>query len=71
MKPPRIARMSPPYLASGLARCDGIYNDFDQKWRDGCEQCLRRIAARNHPFYVLDTPSLTGEKCEFLILQKK
>jgi hypothetical protein len=63
----RIQRSIPPYLPAGIARCDGIYNRDERKWRYGCENCLRRIAARNHPFYMVQAPELVGEKCEFLI----
>jgi hypothetical protein len=67
MKPP------PPnaWLRSDIARCDGISGPKNKQWRDNCEHCLRRIAARNHPFYMVQAPEIRDKKCEFLILQKK
>lgn len=53
-------------LATDVARCDGAqYEEGD--WREGCENCLRRIAPRSERTLMMSPPKIIAFECEYLI----
>jgi hypothetical protein len=52
-----------------IARCNGVGFDEDNKWdwREGCETCLRRTAARPEYYSLIDPPAIIAFECEYLI----
>lgn len=56
-------------LANYVARCNGVgFQENDGwDWREGCETCLRRTAARDEQVWMMDPPKIIAFECEFLI----
>jgi hypothetical protein len=56
-------------LPDDYARCDGEGAEENSKWhwREGCENCLRRIAPRPDPCWMMSPPPIIAFECEFLI----
>jgi hypothetical protein len=56
-------------LPDDYDRCDGFSYIEDGKlnWREGCENCLRRIAPRPDPCWMMSPPPIIAFECEFLI----
>jgi hypothetical protein len=56
-------------LPGDYDRCDGFSYIEDGKlnWREGCENCLRRIAPRPDPCWIMPPPPIIAFECEFLI----
>ena len=56
-------------LPNDVARCNGVgYQEDDGwDWREGCEHCLRRTAARVGDCSMIDPPAIIAFECEFLI----
>lgn len=70
--PPPEVLGSPPCsasLANDVARCDGVgfQEDDGWDWREGCETCLRRTAARGEKVWMIEPPAIIAFECEFLI----
>lgn len=53
-------------LSNDIARCNGVGSDQDG-WREGCEHCLRRIAPRPDPYWMMEPPAVIAFECEGLI----
>lgn len=59
------------WLPNDVARCDGVGDD-EEGWREGCEICLRRTAARPHDrCWMMKPPPIIAFECEFLIEPEK
>jgi hypothetical protein len=58
---------SASHLPEDTARCrgDGCYEDGEQHWREGCEDCLRRTAPGGRVW--IDPPSIIAFECEYRI----
>jgi hypothetical protein len=56
-------------LKNDVARCDGVgfQEDDGWHWREGCETCLRRTAARGKHVWIFEPPAIIAFECEFLI----
>ena len=56
-------------LANDVARCNGVgfQEDGEWDWREGCETCLRRTAARGEQVWMMEPPAIIAFECEFLI----
>lgn len=56
-------------LAADIARCNGsaTVEDGVQYWREGCETCLRRTAARPDRVWMIAPPAIVAFECEYLI----
>ena len=54
------------HLKADIARCDGSGSDEDG-WREGCENCLRRIAKRPEHCQMIEPPAIIAFECEYLI----
>jgi hypothetical protein len=56
-------------LANDIARCNGVgfQEDDGWDWREGCETCLRRTAARGERVSFMEPPAIIAFECEFLI----
>ena len=52
-------------LADDVPRCNGVQEDGE--WREGCDDCLRRIAPRPEGVAMIEPPSIIAFWCEFLI----
>lgn len=52
--------------ANDVARCNG-YGSDEEGWREGCDNCLRRIAPRPEQVWVMEPPPIIVFECEFLI----
>lgn len=52
-------------LPNDVARCDGV--QYDGEWREGCDNCLRRIAPRGDRAVMMGAPRIITFECEFLI----
>lgn len=59
------------HLPNDVARCHGVGND-EEGWREGCEQCLRRIVPTigDRAVYMTPPPIIAFE-CEYLIEAEK
>lgn len=53
-------------LPNDIARCDGSGSDAEG-WREGCENCLRRIAPRPDRVIMIQAPPIIAFECEYLI----
>ena len=60
------------HLPNDIARCNGewIEDGEDSGWREGCEDCLRRTAARVGHYVFIATPAIIGFECEYRIEPK-
>jgi len=63
-------------LPNDIARCDGewIEDGEDSSWREGCENCARRIAGLNKTStrtVWMQPPEVIVFWCEFWIEQEK
>lgn len=58
-------------LANDVARCNGVgfHEEEGWDWREGCERCLRRTAARGKHVWMMEAPAIIAFECEFLILE--
>lgn len=56
-------------LPNDIARCDGVSYEEDgvTYWREGCENCLRRIAPRDGVYPFIYPPAIIVFECEYLI----
>jgi hypothetical protein len=56
-------------LPNDVARCNGVGFDEDGEWgwREGCETCLRRTAARAKYYSLIAPPAILAFECEYLI----
>jgi len=56
-------------LRHDIARCNGVgfKEDGGWDWREGCETCLRRTAARPEQVIMIAPPPIIAFECEFLI----
>lgn len=65
--------MSTPFLPNDYARCAGVSYDDDGKrtWREGCEDCLRRIAPRQGVGPIIAPPAIIAFECEHRITEGK
>ena len=56
-------------LPNDVARCNGVGFDEDGEWgwREGCETCLRRTAARAKYYSLIAPPAIIAFECEYLI----
>jgi hypothetical protein len=56
-------------LPSDVARCNGkwVEDGADSCWREGCETCLRRTAARPKYYSLIAPPAIIAFECEYLI----
>lgn len=56
-------------LPADIARCPGVGSDEDGvvTWREGCETCLRRIAAIHERAVWMAPPPIIAFECEYLI----
>lgn len=53
-------------LADDIARCEGVNEEGE--WREGCENCARRLAASDGARVVRMTPpEIIAFECEYLI----
>lgn len=61
--------MTTDHLPNDIARCDGASSVEDgvTYWREGCESCLRRIAARPAVCSMISPPLIIEFECEFLL----
>ena len=59
------------WLPSAVACCDGVGDD-EEGWREGCDTCLRRTAARADLLQTsfIHPPSIIVFECEYLIEPK-
>ena len=57
-----------PFLPDDIARCDGVGSDAEG-WREGCDDCLRRLAPPNDPrrVVVMEPPAIIAFWCEYHI----
>lgn len=56
----------PPFLPDDIARCEGVI--VEGVWREGCENCLRRIAPVSGDYAAhIEPPAIIAFWCEFLI----
>lgn len=53
-------------LPNDIARCGGVGSD-KEGWREGCETCLRRTAARPEIVVMIEPPLIIAFECEYLI----
>jgi hypothetical protein len=51
-------------LHNDIARCGGVGSD-EEGWREGCQTCLRRTAARGKEW--VEPPPIIAFECEYLI----
>lgn len=60
----------PASLPHDVARCDGVgfAEDDGWDWREGCDVCLRRTAARPAQACMMEPPAIIAFECEYLIL---
>lgn len=59
------------HLPNDIARCPGV-RDAINKWRDGCERCVRRTDRTNMEMAAwMPPPPMVGLWCEFLIEPQK
>ena len=61
-----------PYLPDDVARCPGDGDgdgDGDGEWREGCENCARRLAppANENCTVFMEPPAIIVFECEYLI----
>lgn len=56
----------PASLPHDVARCDGVGSE--DNWREGCDVCLRRTAARPAQVWAMEPPAIIAFECEHLIL---
>lgn len=56
-------------LANDIARCNGSgsIEDGVQYWREGCEHCLRRTAARHELVWMMAPPPIIAFECEYFL----
>lgn len=55
-----------PHLLDDVARCRG--SGEDGEWREGCENCARRLApVAGDRVVSMDPPAIIAFWCEFLI----
>jgi hypothetical protein len=55
-----------PFLPDDVARCRGVGEDGE--WREGCENCARRLApALGDRAEYLEPPPIVAFWCEYLI----
>ena len=56
-------------LANDIARCNGSgsIEDGVQYWREGCEHCLRRTAARPELVWMMAPPPIIAFECEYFL----
>ena len=54
-------------LANDVARCNGVQDEESGEWREGCDNCLRRIAPRGDRVVMIEPPAIIAFWCEFLI----
>ena len=56
-------------LANDIARCNGSgsIEDGVQYWREGCEHCLRRTAARPKLVWMMAPPPIIAFECEYFL----
>ena len=56
-------------LPNDIARCDGDWHEdgANSAWREGCETCLRRTAARPKYVVMIAPPPIIAFECEYLI----
>ena len=56
-------------LPNDIARCNGDWHEdgADSAWREGCETCLRRTAARPKYVVMIAPPPIIAFECEYLI----
>jgi len=60
-----------PYLPNDYARCNGSGSD-EEGWREGCDNCLRRIAkSTSHLVLMMQPPAIIVFECEYLIEEYK
>jgi hypothetical protein len=52
-------------LPDDVARCNGVQEDGE--WREGCDDCLRRIAPRPKGALLIAPPVIIAFWCEYLI----
>lgn len=64
--------MSGYWLPNDVARCNGSSSVEDgvTYWREGCENCLRRIAKRPERVVMISPPPIIAFECEYLIEAK-
>jgi len=57
--------MTGQQLPADVARCpgDGSFEDGEQHWREGCDDCLRRTAPGGHN--SIDPPPIIVFECEY------
>lgn len=53
-------------LANDVARCNGSGSD-EEGWREGCDNCLRRLAPMYGECWLMEPPAIIVFECEFLI----
>ena len=60
-------------LANDIARCNGSgsIEDGVQYWREGCEHCLRRTAARPELVWMMAPPPIIAFECEYFLPPNK
>lgn len=59
-----------PFLQNDVARCRGVYDEEDGTiyWREGCENCVRRLAPANGDSVAnMNPPAIIAFWCEFHI----
>lgn len=55
-----------PHLPDDVARCRGVGEDGE--WREGCENCARRLApVAGDRVVSMEPPAIIAFECEFLI----
>lgn len=59
-------KKEPANLPDDFARCNGV-GCVEDGWREGCEHCLRRTAARRTFVCMIAPPPIIAFECEFLI----
>lgn len=53
-------------LPADVARCSGV--EYEDGWREGCEDCMRRTSPSDHPYQVwIEPPPIITFECEFRI----
>ena len=54
-------------LGNDVARCDGewVEDGEDSGWREGCQTCLRRTAARPEYCSMIAPPAILAFECEY------
>ena len=51
-------------LPDDVARCNGAGSD-EEGWREGCDDCLRRIAERGEMVWMIEPPAVIAFECGF------